>query len=416
MKKLFTFVMALMATFSLNAADYYFVGAANGWSNGNENYKFTEQSGVLTLQIDSLCGDFKLIEGTGWHPQFGSYGTKTSDSVAATLPQLELNKAYTLVKETVDGSDPQNVTIKLADKHYYRNAVLTLDVTNADAPVITLISGTDVDNSAKPVTYQIVGGFTNWSTSDAIAFEDVSGVLTATVPDLNGTFKIIEDRSWDMQYATNWDTKAGLEFNKPYVLGAKGAKGEPANLALANPFAGYKNATLTLTDDTDGNKVLTLTAGTYYVVENDWFLPSTKLGWNCDDVTRFTPVAGEENTYELLLAEFKGDFKVVYGKWAAEFGQTDDNATWTINQEYTCKLGGGNVQATDTATTYTDVTVTLVVDYENAIVKVTLSSELTPTENIAIEETKKATKLVENGQMFIIKNGVRYNALGAVVE
>ncbi len=413
MKKLFTFVMALVAAFSLNAADYYFIGHANNWSNGNENYKFVEKSGVLTLQIDSLFGEFKIIEGTGWHPQFGAALNGTDPS---TLPKLEFNKAYTLVKEGEDGQDPVNVSINLADKHIYRNAVLTLDVTNADAPVITLISGTDIDKSSVPVTYQIVGGFTDWDPAKAIAFEDVSGVLTATVPDLNGTFKIIEDRSWSMQYATNWDTKTGLEFNKPYVLGAKNEeKGEPDNLSLANPFGGYKNAKLTLTEDVDNNKVLTLTTGDFYAVEADWYMPGTKLGWNCDDKTKFTPVEGKENTFELLAAEFSGDFKVSYGKWAVEFGQDADSTKWEVNKEYNLQLKGGNVYPIDDKATFIDATITIVVDYENVAVKLLINATPSGVENTKAIKNANAVKVVENGQLYIIREGVRYNALGAVV-
>lgn len=413
MKKLFTFVMALVAAFSLNAADYYFVGHANNWSNGNENYKFVEKSGVLTLQIDSLFGEFKIIEGADWHPQFGAALNGTDPS---TLPKLEYNKAYTLVKEGEDGKDPVNVSINLADKHIYRNAVLTLDVTNADAPVITLISGTDIDKSSVPVTYQIVGGFTDWDPAKAIAFEDVSGVLTATVPDLNGTFKIIEDRSWSMQYATNWDTKAGLGFNEPYVLGAKSEeKGDPANLSLANPFGGYKNAKLTLTEDVNSNKVLTLTTGDFYAVEADWYMPGTKLGWNCDDKTKFTAVEGKKNTFELLVAEFSGDFKVSYGSWAVEFGQDADSTKWEVNKEYNLRLNGGNVYPVDDMATFIDATITIVVDYENVSVKLLIDATPSGVENTKAIKNANAVKVVENGRLYIIRDGVRYNALGAVV-
>lgn len=219
-----------------------------------------------------------------------------------------------------------------------------------------------------------------------------------------------------MQYATNWDTKAGLEFNKPYVLGAKNKEqGEPANLSLANPFGGYKNAKLTLTDDENGNKVLTLIAGDFYKSEADWYMPGTKLGWNCNEETMFTPVDGKENTYELLAAEFGGDFKVVYGQWAVEFGQDADSTKWEVNKEYNLQVKGGNVNAVDNKAVFTDATITIVVDYEAVSVKLTIDATPAAVENIEADKKASATKVIENGQLFIIKEGVRYNALGTVV-
>jgi len=48
------------------------------------------------------------------------------------------------------------------------------------------------------------------------------------------------------------------------------------------------------------------------------------------------------------------------------------------------------------------------------IVLVPVPGDTTAVENIAVE--KKAVKMMENGQLVIIKNGVRYNALGAKLQ
>lgn len=299
-----------------------------------------------------------------------------------------------------------------------KDATVMLTV-NGDEMYIT-VSGTVYDHSVIPTTYQIIGGFTdNWNLTAAIQFEADGDVLTAVVPDLNGTFKIIEDRAWDNQYATNWDTKAGLEFNKPYVLGAKKDGKDPANLGLANPFGGYKNAKLTLTDDENGNKVLTLVAGDFYAADVSaatWYLPGEQLGWNCGADQQFAPVAGKENTYEILAAEFGGEFKVVYGNWAVEFVADAEDTPWTINKEYTCALKGqgkDNIKPANKDVKYTDCTITLVVDYETVSAKVTISSEITALNDATI--ATKATKVIENGQLYILKDGVRYNALGTIV-
>lgn len=421
MKKLFSFVMALVAAVSLNATDYYLAGNATGWSNNNETFKFTEMkagSGMYSLKVADLYGEFKITVDGQWHPQFGA--------VNAGEGPVVNGDEYKLVKcvDTADKEgDAPNAAFLMGENNFedprIKDATIILTV-DGDEMYIT-VSGTVYDHSVIPATYQIIGGFTNnWNTADAIQFEAEGDVLTAVVPDLNGTFKIIVDRAWTMQYATNWETKAGLEYNKPYVLGAKNdEQGEPANLGLANPFGGYKNAKLTLTDDENGNKVLTLVAGDFYAADVSaatWYLPGEQLGWNCEAEQQFAPVAGKENTYEILAAEFGGEFKVVYGNWAVEFVADAEDTPWTINKEYTCALKGqgkDNIKPANKDVKYTDCTITLVVDYETVSAKVTISSEMTALNDATI--ATKATKVIENGQLYILKDGVRYNALGTVV-
>ncbi len=412
MKKIVSLAMAVVAAMSLNATDYYLVGECNGWKEGQESYKFAEKEGVLTLEVAKLSGELKIIGDKSWHPQFGA-GIKTADD--QTFPKLEMNKPYTLVKETEkDGKtvEPENVAVDIADKHYYKDAVLTLDVTNADAPVLTLKSGTDIDDSATPIYYYLVGAFNSWSLDETLAkFEEVDGVFTTTVADLSGGFKVLYDKKWGTEYGAN-DAGDGVVLNTPYTMQKGGG-----NLSLANPFGGYKNAVLTL--DT-AKKVLTLTAGTFYATENDWYIPSDKLGWNCDAAQKMTKVTGKENTYELLAAEFGGEFKVVYGSWAIEFVADADDTPWKVNEEYTCAIKGkgkDNIKPAVEDRTYEDCTITVVVDYENVVVKVKIETE--DTDETAIDQVtdaKKAYKAIENGQLVIIKNGVRYNALGAVIE
>ena len=415
MKKIFSLFVALTAMVAVHATDYYFAGQASGWSEKNEAFKFVEVDGVLTLEMADLYGEFKVTEDGKWHPQHGA---------AAAGEGVAMNTPYTLVKcidtDEEEGDAPANAAILMPEnsgfeKPRYKNAKLTLDVSKPDAIVINLVAGTLYDYAAGPTTYQIVGAFTNnWSTTDAIQFEDVEGVLTAVVPDLSGTFKIIKDRAWDEQWGTNRETNAGLALGVPYVMSGKLDGADPANLALANPFGSYTNATLTLEVKDNGDMVLTLVSGTFQLMKADWHLPGEKLGWNCNPEQRFTPVEGEANTYELLAAEFGNRFKVVYGNWAVEFGAPSEEAVWEINKEYTCAFKGSDINAVDNKAVFTDCTIRLVVDYENVVVKITISSETTDVENVVVPTTTK--KVIENGQMFIIRDGVRYNALGGVVK
>jgi len=411
MKKLFTFAMALMAAMAINATDYYYAGAANGWSNNNDSWKFTEVEGVLTLEVADLYGDFKIAENGAWHPQHGA---------AAAGEGVALGGSYNLVKcDDSEGEKdaPANCNILFPTDQgegdwRYANAKLTLDASNPDALVISLVAGTIYDHSAAPKTYQIVGAFNNWDAAGAPSFVEVDGVPTVTIENLSGTFKIIEDHAWTNQWATNWETGGGLVLGEPYVLGAKTDK-EPDNLALANPFGGYSNAVLTLTKNEQEEFVLTLVSGTFELVQNDWFIPGSKLGWNCNDVTKFSPVAGEENTYEILLAEFGGEFKVVYGEWAVEFGAPKgETGDWVIDTPIELAFPCDNMKPADAEAVYEDVTITLVVDYENVAATLTIATEgdESAVENIRLEA--KSIKRIEDGQLIIENNGVRYNANG----
>jgi hypothetical protein len=119
----------------------------------------------------------------------------------------------------------------------------------------------------------------------------------------------------------------------------------------------------------------------------------------------------------LLAAEFGADFKVVYGNWAAEFGAPADDAYWKVNEEYTCAFNTGkNIHSINDNQVFNDCTIRLVVDYENVVVKITISSETVPSAVEDVVAPNTVTKVIENGQMYILRDGVRYNALGGVVK
>lgn len=412
MKKLFTFAIALMAAVAMNATDYYIGGESMGWSNNNATFKFVEVQGVLTVAVPDFYGEFKIFENGAWHPQHGA-GVK-GEGVA-------LGGSYNLVKcDDSNGEQdaPANACVlfpgNLGDGDWrYKDVTLTLNATDPDHLVINFVSGTLYDHSAAPKTYQIVGAFNNWDAAGAPSFEDVSGVLTVTLPALSGTFKIIEDHSWTNQWATNWDTKAGLALGEPYVLGAKGDK-EPDNLALANPFGGYNNAVLTLTKNAKDEFVLTLVSGEFQLTQNDWFIPGAWQGWKCDATSKMDQIPGSTSSYEILVPEFGGEFKVVYGEWAVEFGcaKGDTVSAWTVNTPLQLAFPCDNMKPADKDATYEDVTITLTVDYQN--VAATLLIEVEGEQGIeTIQYNAKSIKRIENGQVLIERDGVIYNMNGA---
>ena len=408
MKKIFSLFLAMTAMVAVHAADYYLVGGFCGWNTANA-VQFTEVSaGNYEVIIEDLSGEGKVICSTDdWLPQYGVIGGNNVITIGGPACVLTVKNV---------GYDPEPGNIKFGDKEGfgYKNAKLALTVAG-DQVSISFVSGEEYDLSAKPDTYQIVGAFTNnWNLDDAIQFDDVDGVLTATVPELSGTFKIVKNRAWDEQWATNRETNAGLELGVPYVMSGKDENGDPLNLALANPFGSYTDATLTLEVKENGNMVLTLVSGTFQLMQADWHIPGEALGWSCNEEQRFEKI--DDNTYELLAFEFGNRFKVVYGNWAVEFGAPTLETVWEINKEYTLAFKGGDFNAIDNNYKYEDCTIRLVVDYENVVVKITIMSETPPAgvEDVLVPNT--TTKVIENGQMYIIRDGVRYNALGGVVK
>lgn len=401
MKKLFTFAIALMAAMAMNATDYYLVGSSVGWNASNETYKFVEVDGVLTVNVAELSGDVKVTENGNWHPQYGA---------ASDQDSLRLNTPFVLTKcddSQGEADAPANVHIALGANQYYSNAKLTLQV-NDGVLTLTLVSGTLVDTSADPEAYFLVGAFQGWSLDAALRFEEVNGVLTVNVPDLNGGFKVLKAKAskpaWGNEYASNG---AGVVLGEAYALQHGGE-----NLALANPFGGYTNAVVTLAE---ANEALTMTlqSGTFYVTENDWFLPGAWNSWKCDDVAKMTADPDAENTYELLLAEFGGEFKVVYGQWAVEFGVAKNDTTkWELFEMYSLKTPCDNMKPADATATYQDVTISLTVDYEN--VNATLIIMTEDAQGVkTIQLQPKSIKRIENGQVLIERDGVRYNMNGA---
>ncbi|MCQ2324899.1 MAG: hypothetical protein MJZ58_01750 [Paludibacteraceae bacterium] len=400
MKKIFSFVLALVATMALNATTYYFAGNANGWNN--RSTAFSGEDGILTVQIAQLDGSFKIVADGGvdeWHPQYGLDKEGGVEGIELKGPKLTLKKA-------VDGAEEANIkdikVLGLGDHEAYKDAVIKIDVNNPDEVTCLLIAGTKISTVD---AYQIVGAYNDWTLETAAQFEDVSGTLTATIADFNGTFKLVMNRSWDNQWGTNGN---GFGLNEDYAMVKDGG-----NVAFANPFAGYKNATLTLNFDPSGNPILKMTAGEFYVTEDNWYFPGGINDWKINETSIFTPVDGAAKpTFEFLAAEFSGEFKVVYGNWMVEFGANEDKVAYPVNEAVTMQwpaAGNASVEGE-----YQDVTITIVPNYEVTTVELTISTEATNLHNLSA--AKKANKRIENGRIILYQGEARFDVLGNVVK
>lgn len=87
MKKAYLFLLSLLVAVAANAADWYLVGnnlnGASSWDD-NATYKFTpsaDDANVLTYEIASLAGNFKVKEAGTWNTSFGTNGSALKEGV-----------------------------------------------------------------------------------------------------------------------------------------------------------------------------------------------------------------------------------------------------------------------------------------------------------------------------------------------
>ncbi|MDE6258240.1 MAG: hypothetical protein K2M53_07675 [Muribaculaceae bacterium] len=99
--------------------DLYLVGGFNGWTNGQEDYKFSREGNVYTLILeDGLTGEWKITDGT-WDYNFGAgEDNKLSSGVEADAWFFSGNNfdgafsgKTTIVFTLVEGSDVNGSSI-----------------------------------------------------------------------------------------------------------------------------------------------------------------------------------------------------------------------------------------------------------------------------------------------------------------
>ena len=131
----------------------------------------------------------------------------------------------------------------------------------------------------------------------------------------------------------------------------------------------------------------------------------------------FTP-AEDEKTASITFTPTENyyEFKVVRNdKWLSKLGD-NDSKYWltrenpTVSALYETGEGQNLVLSADEVNKPYTFTWT----YANCTLEVTFPSQGTAIHNTAVEA--KAVKMMENGQLVIIKNGVKYNALGTMVK
>lgn len=187
--------------------------------------------------------------------------------------------------------------------------------------------------------------------------------------------------------------------------------GEPSVLGDINGTY-FMIAEYVVEEGEDGVKVLTATAtdeagNTYHIT-----ITATKLVYPTVNIYGATATLDEEGTLT-LSAEYKGK-TVISEIWEYE-GAGEYEWVGLVPTDYSFEWGANVVTVTEENGQYTITGVFL--DYtDETKYNVTITTKATPTALDNLNTTVAPVKMIENGQLIIVKDGVQYNAQGAVVK
>lgn len=244
MKKIFTLACAAIAaiSFNANAADIWAMpGTYNGWSL--ENNLFENAEGVLSMKVDQIKGDFKIVKYTdevkNWDNAWG---------VAAAGDIVEANKEVALTFGGANANLPAGKVLK--------NVTVTI-VPGADNALTIKFAPESIEDEQE--AWYLVGETPlEWNFNDVTLMTKAGdNVYTKTVAAATAdkfTFKVDKNGAWSNCYVLPEGVEA-VELGQEYEL--VGPADSPNNMHIA---ADWTNVTVTIT--IDGEKVkMVCTAG-----------------------------------------------------------------------------------------------------------------------------------------------------------
>lgn len=196
--------------------------------------------------------------------------------------------------------------------------------------------------------FTFVGTLNAWALETAPDMTwQLDGSYKIEVGDLYGDFKIVQGHVWSeaIEYCSNG---AQVNVGEEYVL-AKGG----GNLSLSG--SGYcENCVITVRKDGE-NVVLTVT-GT--AVDEPYIIVGDYNGWKLETAAQFR-VQQDGSLKTDAIEEFKGEFKIVKGRWNwnTEFGT--NGSTFAMGEPYALVQNANNVKFASTDEVYNDVTFVL---------------------------------------------------------
>lgn len=244
MKKIFTLACAAIAaiSFNANAADVWAMpGTYNGWSL--ENNLFESVDGVLTMKVDQMKGDFKIVKYTdevkNWDIAWG---------VAADGDVVDINKDVALTFNGANANLPAGKVLK--------NVTVTI-VPGADNALTIKFAPESIEDEQE-AWYLVGEAPLEWNfTDNTLMTKTGDNVYTKTVAAAAAEsfrFKVNHNGAWANSYVLPEEVES-VELGKEYEL--VGPEDFKRDMKIA---ADWTNVTVTVT--IDGEKVkMVCTAG-----------------------------------------------------------------------------------------------------------------------------------------------------------
>lgn len=380
MKKSLLFLSALLCTVAMTFAQTYVVTGANtaifgtAWDNKSACIleKQTDGSYAWTktdVELPAGQVEYKMLEqGTwdGWQ-----------------LP-VQGNASF-----NIDKSGKYDITFTLSADLSAQNAVPTLKEEVAIVPTI-ILHGT----FSNP----------NWGDSDPFVYNADNSVATLTLA---------------LEAQTTYEF--GMKFD-----GAWKANGAQITSANNSTNLGEGSGNMQMTTTVAGNYVFTYTvatqvlavaypgggdepgpqpSGEYYVTGNEALVGADKA-WKVQAVALDKVDGIYTHTFSNVAAGAECQMKVTNGTWESAWGYDD---LTTVPEGVTRGAEDNNIIFT--LAEASDV----IVKFDAEAQKITLSFE-TLTSISATEVAVQATKIIRNGQVLIIRDGVAYDMMGQEVK
>lgn len=212
--------------------------------------------------------------------------------------------------------------------------------------------------------FSLVGTFNEWAIGTAPDMTwQLDGSYKIELGDFFGDFKIVQGHAWGeaIEYCSNG---AQVNVGEEYVLANVGG-----NLSLSG--SGYCEDCV-ITVRKDGESVVMTVTGT--PVDEPYVIVGDYNGWKLQTAVPFR-VQQDGSLKTDPIEEFKGEFKVVKGRWNWNTQFSANGSTFAMGEPYTLAAGdNGNVKFASTDEVYNDVTFVLDMSGEAPILTGTAGS------------------------------------------
>ncbi len=257
--------------------------------------------------------------------------------------------------------------------------------------------------------FYLIGEFNGWNTETAPEFAAMDTFYTITIDTLHGTYKVIGARDWMHGDYGAYAMNDELTIGEPYIMW-------PAGYNLYTSTT-YLNAVLEIRVVGD-DVLLTLVSGTPYEVPQEdrhFYLIGNFNDWSTETAPEFALI---DSQYVITLDTLAGAFKVIGARdWMhGDYGAYGYGDVINVGGEYNMNaVSSYNLNLNGT---YADVTLTLTVT-DNVVTLHFVAGTRVVEPATDLDEIRTGSsmyKTIENGALYIYRNGVKYNAAGQIVR